>query len=29
VFKVERSQIVDKKGARVDVAWRGGTIAGR
>ena len=28
-FKTERSQIVDKKGARVDIAWRGGTIASR
>lgn len=28
-FKTERSQIVDKKGVRVDVAWRGGSIAAR
>ena len=25
-FKVERSTVVDKKGARVDVAWRGGSV---
>jgi hypothetical protein len=28
-FKTERSQLVDKKGARVAVAWRGGSIAAR
>jgi hypothetical protein len=28
-FKTERSQVVDKKGVRLDVAWRGGTIAAR
>lgn len=28
-FKTERSQLVDKKGARVAVTWRGGSIAAR
>ena len=28
-FKSERSQLVDKKGARVAVTWRGGTIPAR
>ena len=28
-FKTERSQLVDKRGARVDAKWSGGTIAAR
>ena len=28
-FKVERSQLVDKKGERVEAQWRGGTIPAR
>lgn len=26
-FKVERSELVDKKGIKVDATWRGGTVA--
>lgn len=28
-FKVERSQLVDKKGAKLGATWRGGTLAAR
>jgi hypothetical protein len=28
-FKVERSQIVDKRGAKLAATWRGGTLAAR